>query len=145
MLMLLAWVQYPQKKKNVMKPEQETEGPWIPKDQLKSALLWYNSHHGHYWYWYGFFSAKMAIPKHASFFIMPGTAFFPKAIIMCPDLALAHLALLSHKIHTPVSKDRVFSYIYMTAFIKEPFQTSKLLVPLNFLKTLKDRFIKLYL
>lgn len=132
--MLLAWGQYPQGEKNVMKPEQETEGRWIPKDQLKWALLWYNSHHGRYWY--GFFFAKMAIPKHASFFIMPGTAFFPKAIIMCPDLALAHLALLSHKILTPVSKDRVISCIYMIAFIKEPFQTSKLLVPLNFLKTL---------
>lgn len=129
--------------KNIMKPQQETDGPWIHKDQLKSAQLWYDSHHGRYWYWYGFFSRKMAIPKHASFFRMPETAFFPKALTMCPDLALAHLALLSHKIHTSVVKDRVFSCIYMTASINEPFQTSKLLIPLNFLKTLKDGFIKL--
>lgn len=128
--------------KNIMKSQQETDGPWIHKDQLKSAQLWYDSHHGRYLYSYGFFSPKMAIPKHASFFIMTETAFFPKELTTCPDLALAHLALLSHKIHTFVSKERVFSCIYMTASINEPFQTSKLLIPLNFLKTLKDRFIK---
>lgn len=65
--------------------------------------------------------------------------------IRCPDLALEHPVLSTHRIHTPVSKHWVLSCMDMHAFTNEPVHTSKLIMPLTSIRILKEAFLKLYL